>query len=110
MGEEAKVITREKVAGRPKLLVHQTGATFSHCSGCHHPLVARAIAEAIDELNNVMHELSQRIYQTPNQNPYQQAYQQSQQQPNYGAEDEYARQASATKEDDNVVDADYEVY
>jgi molecular chaperone DnaK len=75
------------------------------------------IKTATDELNQVMHELSQKIYQTPGQQAYQNPYQQQQQQhyqqtpPTGGqsAEDEYARQASATEEDD-VVDADYEVY
>ncbi|MHA1270103.1 MAG: molecular chaperone DnaK [Candidatus Helarchaeota archaeon] len=73
------------------------------------------IKKIIDELNLIMHEVSQKLYQTQSQGPYQQAYQHCQQQScNNGGfnpdEDEYARQARATQEDDNVVDADYEVY
>jgi len=76
---------------------------------------ANRTKQAIDDLNNTMHELSQRMYQTQSQNPYQQNCQGSCQQDYqnqsgaYTADDEYARQANATKADD-VVDADYEVY
>ncbi|MBD3230937.1 MAG: molecular chaperone DnaK [Candidatus Lokiarchaeota archaeon] len=76
------------------------------------------IKQAIDDLNQAMHELSQRIYQSqqgPQQGAYQQGSQGTYQQPprqhtaEQQAEDDYSRQASATDED-NVVDADYEVY
>ena len=44
-----QVVTRERVAGRPKLLVPQT-AGFIYCPGCHEPLVARIIAEVLEEM------------------------------------------------------------
>jgi 2-oxoglutarate ferredoxin oxidoreductase subunit beta len=49
MSEEAKVVTKQRVAGRPKLLIRQT-AGFVYCPGCHQPLAARAIAEVLEEL------------------------------------------------------------
>ncbi|MHA1789118.1 MAG: molecular chaperone DnaK [Candidatus Helarchaeota archaeon] len=74
------------------------------------------IKNAMDDLTNIMHELSQKIYQTQTnyQQGYQNPYQYEQQQNSYNngeynADDDYSRQASATQEDD-VVDADYEVY
>lgn len=48
MPEEAEML-RERVAGRPRLLVPQI-AGFVYCPGCHQPLVARAIAEVLEEL------------------------------------------------------------
>jgi len=74
------------------------------------------IRNAMDELNRAMHEVSQKIYGTYG-GPYQQGqttYTQntgssSSNDSNYNADDDYARQASATQEDD-VIDADYEVY
>ena len=50
MSKTAKVVTRERVAGRPKLLMPQT-IGFVYCPGCHDPTVARAIAEALGELD-----------------------------------------------------------
>lgn len=49
MKEKAEAMVRERVAGRPRLLVPQI-AGFAYCPGCHEPLVARAIAEVLDEL------------------------------------------------------------
>jgi 2-oxoglutarate ferredoxin oxidoreductase subunit beta len=49
MTKETEVALRERVAGRPKLLVRQK-AGFVYCPGCHHPLLARAIAEVLEEL------------------------------------------------------------
>jgi len=49
MSEEVKVVTKQRVAGRPKLLVPQT-AGFVYCAGCHEPLAARAIAEVLEEM------------------------------------------------------------
>jgi len=48
MNEQLKMV-REKVAGRPKLLVPQT-AGFVYCPGCQEPLAARIIAEVLEEL------------------------------------------------------------
>ncbi|MHA1230795.1 MAG: molecular chaperone DnaK, partial [Candidatus Helarchaeota archaeon] len=61
------------------------------------------IKNAIDDLNASLHELSQVLYQQT-QAGSSTGYEYN------AADDEYARQASATQEDDNVVDADYEVY
>ena len=47
MGKQA--VTRERVAGRPKLLVPQT-AGFIYCPGCHEPLTARIVAEVLEEM------------------------------------------------------------
>ena len=49
MGKETKIVTRERVAGRQKLLVPQI-AGFVYCPGCHEPLAARAIADVLEEL------------------------------------------------------------
>lgn len=49
MSEQAAMVTRQKVAGRPRLLIPQT-AGFVYCPGCHEPLVVRAIAEVLEEL------------------------------------------------------------
>ncbi len=49
MNEEVKVVTKQRVAGRPKLLVPQI-AGFIYCPGCHEPLAARAIAEVLEKL------------------------------------------------------------
>ena len=44
-----RVVTKERVAGRPKYLVPQT-AGFVYCPGCHEPLAARVIAEVLEEM------------------------------------------------------------
>jgi len=49
MSEEGRVVTKQMVAGRPRLLVRQT-AGFVYCPGCHQPLAARTIAEVLEEL------------------------------------------------------------
>lgn len=49
MNEEVRVVTKQRVAGRPKLLVPQI-AGFIYCPGCHEPLAARAIAEVLEKL------------------------------------------------------------
>ncbi len=49
MTEKTEAMTRERVTGRPRLLIPQT-AGFVYCPGCHEPLVARAIAEALEEM------------------------------------------------------------
>ena len=49
MNEQAEVVTRQRVAGRPKLLVRKTTG-FVYCPGCHEPIAARAIAEALEEM------------------------------------------------------------
>ena len=49
MNEQAKAVTKQRVAGRPKLLVRQT-AGFVYCPGCHEPLTARALAEVLEEM------------------------------------------------------------
>ncbi|MEA3442667.1 MAG: thiamine pyrophosphate-dependent enzyme [Chloroflexota bacterium] len=49
MSEKTEVATRERVTGRPRLLIKQK-AGFVYCPGCHHPLVARAVAEVLEEL------------------------------------------------------------
>ena len=41
--------TKQKVVGRPRLLVKQT-AGFVYCPGCHEPLAARVVAEVLEEL------------------------------------------------------------
>jgi len=48
MSEQVEMI-REKVAGRPALLMPQTAA-FVYCPGCQEPLAARVIAEVLEEL------------------------------------------------------------
>lgn len=49
MSKEARVVTKELIAGRPKLLVPQT-AGFVYCPGCQEPLTARVIAEVLEEM------------------------------------------------------------
>jgi 2-oxoglutarate ferredoxin oxidoreductase subunit beta len=49
VSKEAKVVTKELIAGRPKLLVPQT-AGFVYCPGCQEPLTARVIAEVLEEM------------------------------------------------------------
>jgi len=49
MNEQDKVVTKQRVAGRPKLLVQQTTG-FIYCPGCHEPITARAIAEVLEEM------------------------------------------------------------
>ena len=73
-----------------------------------------SIKTATNELTNTLHELSARLYQQPGAQGYPGA-QGSRQPPRQKktkktAEDEYAEQAKATQaDDDNVVDADYDV-
>jgi len=49
MSQEAKVVTRKKVAGKPSLLTPNV-AGFAYCPGCQEVLAARLIAEVIEEL------------------------------------------------------------
>ena len=50
MSRMANIVIRERVAGRPKLLIPQE-QDFIYCPGCQDPLVGRAIAEALGELD-----------------------------------------------------------
>jgi len=43
------VLTKKRIAGRPKLLTVET-AGFTYCPGCQEPLTARIIAEALEEI------------------------------------------------------------
>ena len=43
------MLTKKKIAGRPKLLTVET-AGFTYCPGCQEPLTARIIAEVLEEI------------------------------------------------------------
>ncbi|MFC1942344.1 4Fe-4S binding protein [Chloroflexota bacterium] len=45
--DQGKAVTREQVAGPPRLAVDPP---FAGCSGCQHPTVGRIVAEVVDEL------------------------------------------------------------
>ena len=50
MGKEADAVTKEKVAGRPKLLLPADILPLVFCPGCQDPTTARVIAEVLEEM------------------------------------------------------------
>ncbi len=49
MTKETETIIKERVAGRPRLLIPGVMA-FAYCPGCHHPTTARVITEVLEEM------------------------------------------------------------